>query len=118
MAACDLRLQNATILYDLVKENGLQNTQVVLSGETPAANTRAASASARPQYQYPQYPYGYGYGRGQAVAPRGTTPARKPKFSLTSSRNRAVVACSGGSSRTRAICPAAAPRYYQRGYGY
>jgi len=27
--------QNATILYDLVRKNGLENTKVVLSGETP-----------------------------------------------------------------------------------
>jgi len=27
--------QNATILYDLVRKNGMENTKVVLSGETP-----------------------------------------------------------------------------------
>ena len=39
--------ENATILYDLVKENGLQNTQVVLSGETPGGEYKGV-ATARP----------------------------------------------------------------------
>ena len=36
--------QNATILYDLVKKNGLQNTQVVLSGESPGGESKVANA--------------------------------------------------------------------------
>ncbi len=36
--------QNATLLYDLVKTNGLGNTQVVLSGETPGGESKVASA--------------------------------------------------------------------------
>ena len=36
--------QNATILYDLVKKTGLENTQVVLSGETPGGEGKVASS--------------------------------------------------------------------------
>jgi hypothetical protein len=36
--------QNATLLYDLVKTNGLENTQVLLSGETPGGESKVASS--------------------------------------------------------------------------
>jgi L,D-transpeptidase-like protein len=36
--------QNASILYDLVKKTGLQNTQVVLSGETPGGEGKVATS--------------------------------------------------------------------------
>jgi lipoprotein-anchoring transpeptidase ErfK/SrfK len=45
--------QNATVLYDLVKKNGMQNTQVVLSGETPGGESKVAS-SARSGVRYGQ----------------------------------------------------------------
>ena len=45
--------QNATVLYDLVKANGLPNTQVVLSGETPGGEGKVAS-SARSRARYGQ----------------------------------------------------------------
>ena len=42
--------QNATVLYDLVKKTGLENTQVVLSGETPGGEGKVASATrSRPR---------------------------------------------------------------------
>ena len=37
--------QNATLLYDLVKANGLANTQVVLSGEAPGGEGKVASSA-------------------------------------------------------------------------
>jgi lipoprotein-anchoring transpeptidase ErfK/SrfK len=37
--------QNATLLYDLVKTNGLENTQVVLSGETLGGESKVASSA-------------------------------------------------------------------------
>jgi L,D-transpeptidase catalytic domain len=37
--------QNATVLYDLVKKTGIQNTQVVLSGETPGGESKVAARS-------------------------------------------------------------------------
>ena len=37
--------QNATILYDLVKANGMENTQVVLSGETQGGEGQVASSA-------------------------------------------------------------------------
>jgi lipoprotein-anchoring transpeptidase ErfK/SrfK len=53
--------QNAILLYDLVKKNGLGNTQVVLSGEAPGSEGKlASSAKSRARY-------------GQA-APRSFTP--------------------------------------------
>ena len=36
--------QNATLLYELVKANGMENTQVVLSGETPGGESKVASS--------------------------------------------------------------------------
>ena len=42
--------QNATVLYDLVKQTGLENTQVVLSGETPGGEGKVATATrSRPR---------------------------------------------------------------------
>jgi len=40
--------QNATILYALVKENGLANTQVVLTGVTPGGEFKIARSQASP----------------------------------------------------------------------
>ena len=40
--------KNATILYDLVKKTGMENTQVVLSGDTPGGESKSAS-SAKPR---------------------------------------------------------------------
>jgi hypothetical protein len=37
--------QNATLLYELVKANGLLNTRVVLSGETPGGEGQVASSA-------------------------------------------------------------------------
>jgi lipoprotein-anchoring transpeptidase ErfK/SrfK len=55
--------QNAATLYALVETNGMQNTQVVLSGYTPGGEgPKVASPSPG---QYPQY----GRQRGQAFAP-------------------------------------------------
>jgi lipoprotein-anchoring transpeptidase ErfK/SrfK len=111
--------ENATILYDLVKENGLQNTQVVLSGETPGGEYKGGVASARPQYQYPQYPYGYGYGRGQAVAPPWYNPGQEAQIQPNQQpqpRRRGLFRWFQQNQGYYA--PPPAPRYYQRGYGY
>jgi hypothetical protein len=51
--------QNATILFDLVKKAGLQNTQVVLSGETPGGESKVAT-SAKPKSLSRAWP-GNGY---------------------------------------------------------
>jgi hypothetical protein len=47
--------QNATVLYDLVKKNGMKNTQVVLSGETPGGEGKVAR-SVRSQVRHGQVP--------------------------------------------------------------
>jgi lipoprotein-anchoring transpeptidase ErfK/SrfK len=60
---------NAAILYDLVKEKGMANTQVVLTGETPGGESKVAS-------QPDDYPGDWGNapwfapGRGYAPPPR------------------------------------------------
>ena len=41
---------NAAILYDLVKENGMKNTQVVLAGTTPGGEAKVAAQPAYPRY--------------------------------------------------------------------
>jgi len=43
--------ENATTLYALVKENGLGNTQVVLTGVTPGGEFKFARGQAQPQAQ-------------------------------------------------------------------
>jgi hypothetical protein len=67
--------QNATLLYDLVKESGLENTQVVLSGETPGGEGKVAS-SAKSRARY-----------GQA-APRSFRPGYYAEFDDFPSRRR------------------------------
>jgi lipoprotein-anchoring transpeptidase ErfK/SrfK len=51
--------QNATILYDLVKKNGLQNTQVVLSGESPGGESKVANAGKTRSASHPWPGNGY-----------------------------------------------------------
>ena len=41
--------KNAATLYELVKENGLENTQVVLTGATPGGEFNSARAHANPR---------------------------------------------------------------------
>jgi len=40
--------ENATILYALVKENGLENSRVVLTGVTPGGEFKVARGQANP----------------------------------------------------------------------
>jgi lipoprotein-anchoring transpeptidase ErfK/SrfK len=107
--------ENATILFNLVKENGLQNTQVVLSGETPGGEYEGV-ATARPQYQYPQYPYGYG--RGQAVAPPWYNPGQEAQVQPDQQRPRRRGFFRWFQQNQGYYAPPPPPRYYQRGYGY
>jgi len=51
--------KNAQTLYNLVKQTGLENTQVVLAGETPGGDYKVAHPQ---QPAYPNYPDRY-YGR-------------------------------------------------------
>jgi lipoprotein-anchoring transpeptidase ErfK/SrfK len=41
---------NAAVLYTLVKENGMNNTQVVLDGTTPGGEAKVAAQPAYPRY--------------------------------------------------------------------
>jgi lipoprotein-anchoring transpeptidase ErfK/SrfK len=54
--------ENATTLYALVKENGLENTQVVLTGVTPGGEYKFARAPAQAQA-------GFGWGFSPFGAP-------------------------------------------------
>ena len=49
--------ENAATLYALVAKNGLENTQVVLTGTTPGGEYKVASP-ARPGSRYSQAGYG------------------------------------------------------------
>lgn len=65
---------NAIALYALVKETGLKNTQVVLSGTTPGGEAQVATQPA-----YPRYGEGYGapwFGPGPSYDPRFDRPRR------------------------------------------
>ena len=63
---------NAAILYDLVKEKGMENTQVVLTGTTPGGEAKVASE--------PDYPRDWGnapwFAPGQGYSP----PRRRGLF--------------------------------------
>ena len=64
--------EHATVLFDLVKQQGMANTQVVISGQTPGRGAPAVASTAapippaygqRPTYVQPAYgqpSYGYG----------------------------------------------------------
>ena len=71
--------ENATLLYELVSANGLPNTQVVLSGETPGGEGKVAS-SAKSRTRYGQaargtFQFGYNY-----YADSNTQPKRRGGF--------------------------------------
>jgi lipoprotein-anchoring transpeptidase ErfK/SrfK len=108
--------ENAAILYELVKQNGLANTQVVLSGETPGGEYKGGVASGGPQYQYPPYPYGYGYGRGQPVAPPWFNPNQQAQIQPDQQPRRRGLFRRWFQQNQGYYPPA--PRYYQRGYPY
>ena len=107
--------ENAAILYDLVEKNGMQNTQVVLSGETPGGEYKGV-ATAKPQYPYQQYPYG----RGQAVAPPWFNPGQEAQVQPDQQpqpRRRGLFG-RWFQQNQGYYAPPPPPRYYQRGYGY
>jgi lipoprotein-anchoring transpeptidase ErfK/SrfK len=59
--------ENATTLYALVKENGLENTQVVLTGVTPGGEFKFARGQAAPDWGFFEPSFGAPYYNG----PRG-----------------------------------------------
>ena len=70
--------ENALTLYSMVEKTGMQNTQVVLSGETPGGEYKVANPQWRQRY---------------ARVPAGLSPARTI---MPSRSNRAGTGCSGG----------------------
>jgi len=109
--------ENATILFDLVKQNGLANTQVVLSGEDPYGYVPNVASQSRGQYP----PYPYGYGRGQAVAPPWFNPNQEAQVQPDQQpRRRGLFRrwFQQNYGDQGHYAPPPAPRYYQRGYGY
>jgi lipoprotein-anchoring transpeptidase ErfK/SrfK len=69
--------KNAKTLFDLVKKNGLKNTQVVLVGTTPGGEAKVAAQPAYPDYGGGPWP---GYGRGNYPPPRYYPPPRRGLF--------------------------------------
>src|SRR5262245_22917557 len=65
---------SATVLYALVKDTGLKNTQVVLAGTTPGGEAQVATQPAYPRYgQYDGPPW---FGLGPGYDPRYDRPRR------------------------------------------
>lgn len=65
---------NATALYALVRETGLKNTQVVLSGTTPGGEAQVATQPAYPRYgEADGAPW---FGPGPGYDPRNDRPRR------------------------------------------
>jgi lipoprotein-anchoring transpeptidase ErfK/SrfK len=56
--------ENATTLYALVKENGLENTQVVLTGVTPGGEFKFARGQAGPSWGFFEPSFGAPYYNG------------------------------------------------------
>jgi lipoprotein-anchoring transpeptidase ErfK/SrfK len=72
--------ENATTLYALVEKNGLENTQVVLTGITPGGEYKVASPAA-PGYRYGQAgPSWYGFGDNYYTQPQYRPSAFGPLF--------------------------------------
>ena len=111
-----LSRENATILFDLIKQNGLQNTQIVLSGEDPYGYV--PNVASRSRGQYPPYPYGYGYGRGQAVAPPWYNPGAEAQIQPDQQPQRRRRGLFRWFQQNQGYNYPPPPRYYQRGYGY
>jgi lipoprotein-anchoring transpeptidase ErfK/SrfK len=61
---------NAAVLYDLVKENGMQNTKVVLAGVTPGGEAKVAEQPASPRYGDADAGPWFGPGPGYYPPPR------------------------------------------------
>ena len=96
--------ENAATLYAMVEKTGMENTQVVLSGEAPGAEPKVASPGPNYQYQY-QYPY---QRRGQPVPPWFNPGAQaEVQQDYQQQQRRGDAGCSGGagSSRIRAPMP-------------
>jgi len=56
--------ENATALYALVKANGLENTQVVLTGVTPGGEFKFARAQTNPGWGFFEPSFGAPYYNG------------------------------------------------------
>jgi len=56
--------ENATMLYALVKANGLENTQVVLTGVTPGGEFKFARNQAAPGWGFYEPSFGAPYYNG------------------------------------------------------
>lgn len=56
--------KNAAVLFELVRENGLQNTQVVVSGDTPGGEHIVARDQTRPRGGVSRRSYGVPYYNG------------------------------------------------------
>jgi lipoprotein-anchoring transpeptidase ErfK/SrfK len=61
---------NASILYNLVKGNGLQNTKVVLAGTTPGGEAKVADQPVYPRYGNADGSPWFGPGPGYYPPPR------------------------------------------------
>jgi len=68
--------KNAILLYDLVKTNGMQNTKVVLAGETPGGEAKIAEQPAYPRYGEADGAPWFGPGQGYYPPP----PPRRGLF--------------------------------------
>jgi lipoprotein-anchoring transpeptidase ErfK/SrfK len=66
--------QNATLLYDLVKKNGLGNTQVALSGEAPGSEGKVASSAKSRDREGKVVSSARSRARYGQAAPRSFTP--------------------------------------------
>jgi hypothetical protein len=61
---------NAAVLYTLVKENGMENTKVVLAGVTPGGEAKVAAQPAYPRYGDAEGAPWFGPGPGYDQRPR------------------------------------------------
>jgi lipoprotein-anchoring transpeptidase ErfK/SrfK len=96
--------ENASALFALVEETGLENTEIVLIGDTPSEQVRVASHGSRKQQVKPPNKAGTMLNRGMRAGKSKVVSSgpRKPKISA---RKPKEVALSGGAKLTSSGLP-------------
>ncbi len=87
--------ENATTLFALVKEFGLENTEIVLSGEIPAREPEVASSRARKHENKSHKKSVAGMKRGSQSRKAAVASSAPPKTQVKRAKGNATVAVTG-----------------------
>jgi lipoprotein-anchoring transpeptidase ErfK/SrfK len=89
--------ENARTLFALVKETGLENTEVVLTGEIPKDEVRAASHGSRKPQLKPSMKAATALNRGKPIGKSRAAVSSAPKQKKTALSGGAKVTSSGSA---------------------